>query len=84
MATNGKSKNIKVNEIGLSKKDYRGHATTLCAGCGHNSISNQIIAASYELDIVPEDVIKLLRNLAFERLHVGFSQRWCCHAEQCE
>ena len=43
MATNGKSKNIKVNEIGLSKKDYRGHATTLCAGCGHNSISNQIL-----------------------------------------
>jgi 2-oxoglutarate ferredoxin oxidoreductase subunit beta len=59
MATNGKSKNIKVNEIGLSKNDYRGQATTLCAGCGHNSISNQIIAASYELDIVPEDVIKL-------------------------
>jgi 2-oxoglutarate ferredoxin oxidoreductase subunit beta len=59
MATNGKAKNIKVNEIGLSKNDYRGQATTLCAGCGHNSISNQIIAASYELDIVPEDVIKL-------------------------
>ena len=63
MSENGKNraktKNIKVNEIGLSKKDYRGMASTLCAGCGHNSISNQIISACYELDIVPEDVIKL-------------------------
>jgi 2-oxoglutarate ferredoxin oxidoreductase subunit beta len=56
---NGRSKNIKMNEIGLAKNDYRGQASTLCAGCGHNSISNQIIAASYELDIVPEEVIKL-------------------------
>jgi len=63
MADNGKGnskpKNIKFNEIGLTKKDYGGLATTLCAGCGHNSISSQIIAASYELNIVPEDVIKL-------------------------
>ncbi|MDA1330325.1 MAG: 2-oxoacid:ferredoxin oxidoreductase subunit beta [Chloroflexi bacterium] len=57
--TNGKPSNIKLNEIGLSKNDYRGQPTTLCAGCGHNSIANQIIAAAYELDIVPEDVIKL-------------------------
>lgn len=59
MAGNGKTANIKVNEVGLSKNDYRGAATTLCAGCGHNSISNQIIAAAFELNIVPEDVIKL-------------------------
>jgi len=57
--TNGKPSNIAMNEIGLSKNDYRGKPTTLCAGCGHNSISNQIIAAAYELEIVPEDVIKL-------------------------
>lgn len=49
---------VKVNKIGLSKKDYRGAPTTLCAGCGHNSISNQIIAMAYELNIVPEDLIK--------------------------
>ncbi|UYN90807.1 MAG: 2-oxoacid:ferredoxin oxidoreductase subunit beta [Anaerolineales bacterium] len=51
--------NVQLNLVGLSKNDYRGAPTTLCAGCGHNSISNQIIAAAYELNVVPEDVIKL-------------------------
>ncbi|MDH5506689.1 MAG: thiamine pyrophosphate-dependent enzyme [Anaerolineae bacterium] len=52
------SKNLKVNLAGLSKNEYRGAATTLCAGCGHNSIANQIIAACYELNVVPEELIK--------------------------
>jgi 2-oxoglutarate ferredoxin oxidoreductase subunit beta len=43
---------------GLSKGDYRGNPSTLCQGCGHNSIASQIIAACYELDIIPEDIIK--------------------------
>jgi len=47
-----------VNLAGLSKADYRGSPTTLCQGCGHNSISSQIIAACYELDIVPENIVK--------------------------
>ncbi|HCR71029.1 MAG TPA: 2-oxoglutarate ferredoxin oxidoreductase subunit beta, partial [Anaerolineae bacterium] len=47
-----------VNKAGLAKNDYRGNPTTLCQGCGHNSISNQIITALYEMDIVPEDVLK--------------------------
>jgi 2-oxoglutarate ferredoxin oxidoreductase subunit beta len=51
-------RNGKLNKIGLSKNDYRGAPTTLCAGCGHNSIANQIIAAAYELDLMPEDLIK--------------------------
>ena len=51
--------NIQLNLVGLSKNDYRGAPTTLCAGCGHNSISNQIIAAAFELNIVPENVMKL-------------------------
>lgn len=46
------------NLAGLSKSDYRGRPSTLCQGCGHNSISSQIIAAAYELDIVPEDIVK--------------------------
>ena len=50
--------NIKLNLAGLEKSDYRGNPTTLCQGCGHNSISNQIIAACYEADVVPEDVVK--------------------------
>ena len=47
-----------VNLAGLAKNDYRGAPTTLCQGCGHNSISNQIVAALYEMNTVPEDVMK--------------------------
>ena len=47
-----------VNTIGLTKNDYRGNPSTLCQGCGHNSISNQIIAAMYEMNVMPEDVLK--------------------------
>ncbi|MBI5825052.1 MAG: 2-oxoacid:ferredoxin oxidoreductase subunit beta [Chloroflexi bacterium] len=47
-----------VNLAGLSKNDYRGAPTTLCQGCGHNSISNQIVTALYEMNTVPEDVMK--------------------------
>ncbi len=49
---------INVNLAGLSKADYRGNPSTLCQGCGHNSIASQIIAACYEMSIVPEDVVK--------------------------
>jgi 2-oxoglutarate ferredoxin oxidoreductase subunit beta len=47
-----------VNLVGLAKNDYRGNPTTLCQGCGHNSISNQIVSALYEMNIVPEDILK--------------------------
>ena len=47
-----------VNLVGLSKIDYKGNPSTLCQGCGHNSIASQIIAALYELNIIPEDVAK--------------------------
>ena len=39
--------------------DYRGGKTTLCAGCGHNAISEHIIDAMYEMGVPPERVIKL-------------------------
>jgi 2-oxoglutarate ferredoxin oxidoreductase subunit beta len=48
----------KLNQIGLAKTDYRGAPTTLCQGCGHNSISNQIIQVCYDLNLNPEEVIK--------------------------
>ncbi|HUF40002.1 MAG TPA: 2-oxoacid:ferredoxin oxidoreductase subunit beta [Anaerolineales bacterium] len=57
-AENGTERKPGANAAGLTKNDYRGAPSTLCAGCGHNSISNQIIQAAYELDIVPEDVLK--------------------------
>ena len=47
-----------VNLVGLSKTDYRGNPSTLCQGCGHNSIASQIISACYELDIIPENIVK--------------------------
>ena len=47
-----------VNLVGLTKNDYRGNPSSLCQGCGHNSISSQIITACYELNIIPENVVK--------------------------
>jgi 2-oxoglutarate/2-oxoacid ferredoxin oxidoreductase subunit beta len=49
----------KINRLGLSVIDYRGGKTTLCAGCGHNAISERIIDALYEMGVQPERVAKL-------------------------
>jgi 2-oxoglutarate/2-oxoacid ferredoxin oxidoreductase subunit beta len=49
----------KINRIGLQVLDYRGGKTTLCAGCGHNAISERIIDAMYEMGVKPERVAKL-------------------------
>ena len=71
------------NKVGLTKNDYRGASTTLCAGCGHNSINNQIMAAAYDLDLIPENIVKfsgigcssksptyfLSRSFGFNSLH---------------
>ena len=50
---------IKVNRIGLEPQAYKGGKTTLCAGCGHNAISERIIDAFYEMGVNPAQVIKL-------------------------
>ena len=49
----------KTNRIGLEPLVYKGGKTTLCAGCGHNAISERIIDAFYEMGIKPERVAKL-------------------------
>src|SRR3954464_1439717 len=49
----------KQNRIGLNVIDYRGGKTTLCAGCGHNAISERIIDAFFEMGVQPERVMKL-------------------------
>src|SRR5579859_2744842 len=49
----------KTNHIGLTVVDYRGGKTTLCAGCGHNAITERIIDAMFEMGIQPENVAKL-------------------------
>jgi len=51
--------NPKVNRLGLQVLDYRGGKTTLCAGCGHNAISERIIDALYEMGVQPERLMKL-------------------------
>src|ERR1700737_3682162 len=48
----------KENRIGLKATDYSGGKSTLCAGCGHDAISNQIIRAFYEMSVKPENVAK--------------------------
>lgn len=50
---------LKKNAIGLTRRDYEGAITTLCAGCGHDSITAAIIHAFWEMDIAPHRVAKL-------------------------
>jgi len=48
----------KVNRIGLEVLNYKGSKTTLCAGCGHNAISERIVESFYDLGIQPWSVAK--------------------------
>src|SRR3982074_3709768 len=48
----------KVNRIGLEILSYKGGKTTLCAGCGHNAISERIVECFYELGVQPWNVAK--------------------------
>jgi 2-oxoglutarate ferredoxin oxidoreductase subunit beta len=47
------------NELGYTRRDYEGKISTLCAGCGHDSITASIIEACYELAIEPHRVAKI-------------------------
>lgn len=72
-----------VNRAGLNRADYKGAPSTLCQGCGHNAVANQIISACYEMNLVPEKVVKfsgigcssksptyfLSRSFSFNGLH---------------
>ncbi len=49
----------KLNHIGLPVLEYRGGKSTLCAGCGHNAISERIIDAMWEMGVEPERVMKM-------------------------
>jgi 2-oxoglutarate/2-oxoacid ferredoxin oxidoreductase subunit beta len=48
----------KTNRIGLEVLSYKGSKTTLCAGCGHNSISERVVECFYELGVNPYNVAK--------------------------
>jgi len=48
-----------LNHVGLPRDAYKGAATTLCAGCGHNSITNHMVKALYELGVEPHLLAKM-------------------------
>ena len=50
---------LKPNGLGFTRRDYEGKVSTLCAGCGHDSISAAIIQACYDLDLPPHRLAKL-------------------------
>lgn len=50
---------LPVNDLGLTRRDYEGAISTLCAGCGHDSISAAIVQACHELSLPPHRVAKL-------------------------
>ncbi len=50
---------LQPNELGLTLRDYEGSMSTLCAGCGHDSITAAIVRALYELDLPPHRIAKL-------------------------
>ena len=47
------------NALGFTRRDYEGSVSTLCAGCGHDSISAAIIQACFELDLEPHRIAKM-------------------------
>ena len=49
----------KVNELGLTLRDYEGSLSTLCAGCGHDSITAALVQALWEMSTRPEQLIKM-------------------------
>jgi 2-oxoglutarate ferredoxin oxidoreductase subunit beta len=58
MATTAPPAGPRTNRLGLAVLDYRGGKTTLCAGCGHNAISERLLEAFFEMGILPERVAK--------------------------
>jgi 2-oxoglutarate ferredoxin oxidoreductase subunit beta len=50
---------LPTNKLGLTHRDYEGTTSTLCAGCGHDSISGAIIQACFELDLPPHRIAKM-------------------------
>jgi len=50
---------LPTNKLGYTRRDYEGTVSTLCAGCGHDSISAAIVQACFELDLPPHRIAKL-------------------------
>ena len=56
--SNFRHPNAKVNDLGFTMRDYEGSLSTLCAGCGHDSISAAIVRAFFEMNVEPHKVAK--------------------------
>jgi 2-oxoglutarate ferredoxin oxidoreductase subunit beta len=50
---------LRRNALGLTRRDYEGRMSTLCAGCGHDSVTSAIIQAFWELDVPPHRAVKV-------------------------
>ncbi len=50
---------LKRNAVGLTRRDYEGSMSTLCAGCGHDSITAAIIESCFQLDLPPHRIAKI-------------------------
>ena len=57
------------NELGLTTRDYEGAVSTLCAGCGHDSVTAAIIQAVFELDIEPHMLAKM-SGIGLSLIHI--------------
>jgi 2-oxoglutarate ferredoxin oxidoreductase subunit beta len=53
------AKAAKTNSLGLEKSEYKGAPSTLCKGCGHDSISSRIINVAFDMGMNPHEIIKL-------------------------
>jgi 2-oxoglutarate ferredoxin oxidoreductase subunit beta len=54
-----KHPSLQKNALGLTKRDYEGAMSTLCAGCGHDSVTAALITAFWELDVPPHRAAKM-------------------------
>lgn len=50
---------LRTNALGLTRRDYEGAMSTLCAGCGHDSVTGALVQALFELDVEPHRAVKL-------------------------
>ena len=50
---------LPTNALGLTRRQYEGSMSTLCAGCGHDSVTAAMIEACWGLDMRPEQLVKL-------------------------
>src|SRR5258708_11978219 len=50
---------LPTNELGLTRRQYEGSMSTLCAGCGHDSVTAALVEACWGLSLQPEQLVKL-------------------------